>query len=271
MKIKRKTLILWKRRLAILLSLFLAGGFIYAYAFTNVFSITSFSFRGVSEKDKEKLASSLKEVIASNTLYIIPGDKILTFNVHRISDTVKSILPNTASVRVYPSGLHTLSVSITPYVPLFRTGEGEAYDREGNRYKEQNDISHLPSIYFLSTTTPKQKLFENLDELLPQVSMLLFPTERILVDSYGDIYVFASGSKGRIILAEKSDFKKAWLALVSAIDTDPLKSSLEKNKEALEYIDLRFGNKVFYKFTNNEKPAIIPEHATTTVATSTPR
>ena len=64
-----------------------------------------------------------------------------------------------------------------------------------------------------------------------------------------------------------ADTDKVWSNIVSAIDTDPLKSKLLNNKDKLEYLDARFGNKVFFKFTNDGKTAIIPSHD---ISTSTP-
>ncbi|MDQ5962574.1 MAG: hypothetical protein QG653_381 [Patescibacteria group bacterium] len=268
MKLKRKTFVLWKKRLTIFFSLVFFVGALYVYFFTNTFTITNFSLQGIEEKDKERITNVLREAIAKNTLYIIPGNKIITFNIVNVKEAIRNALPNTDSIRVFPKGVHSLAISVTPHVPTFRTGEGEAYDMGGVRYQEQNDISHLPVISFTSSTTPPYIFFENLANFISQLTSLLFPVGHIIVDEYNDVYLYASGSPSRIILTRDADFKKSWLALVSAIDTDPLKTSLETKKGSLEYIDLRFGNKVFYKFTNDVKPAIIAPHATTTATTT---
>ncbi len=39
-----------------------------------------------------------------------------------------------------------------------------------------------------------------------------------------------------------------WITFVSAIDAEPLKTKLKNKLTKLDYIDLRFSNKVFYKF-----------------------
>jgi len=53
-------------------------------------------------------------------------------------------------------------------------------------------------------------------------------------------------------LVKSSDFDKVFGDLVSAITSPPLESKL-KDAEALEYIDLRFANRVIYKFRENFK------------------
>jgi hypothetical protein len=72
-----------------------------------------------------------------------------------------------------------------------------------------------------------------------------------------------------IKFSSKEDIKKVWSNLVSAIDTEPLKSKLANSKNKLEYLDTRFGNKVFFKFTNEGKTIIMPTYEATSTATTT--
>jgi hypothetical protein len=51
-----------------------------------------------------------------------------------------------------------------------------------------------------------------------------------------------------IIFNLDSDYQKITENLQTAITTEPLQTKLKENFYSLEYIDLRFGNKVFYKF-----------------------
>ena len=39
-----------------------------------------------------------------------------------------------------------------------------------------------------------------------------------------------------------------WTTFISVIDAEPLKSKLKNDFKDLDYIDLRFSNKIFYKF-----------------------
>ena len=82
--------------------------------------------------------------------------------------------------------------------------------------------------------------------------------------------------KSEVIFAKSDDVDKIWSNIVSAIDTEPLKSKLEKDKSFLQYLDARFGNKVFYKFTNSQAGDIIQStsnspHATSTATTTRTR
>ena len=68
--------------------------------------------------------------------------------------------------------------------------------------------------------------------------------ELFLVDSFS-----REESLPRIVFNQSNDFEKILNNLNSALKTEPL-SNLDERLAELEYIDLRFDNKVVYKFTN---------------------
>lgn len=52
----------------------------------------------------------------------------------------------------------------------------------------------------------------------------------------------------RVIFNPTHDLQRMLENLKTALESEPLKGELEKNRPNLVYIDLRFGNKVYYKF-----------------------
>ena len=69
----------------------------------------------------------------------------------------------------------------------------------------------------------------------------------------GDIEIFLSKGafaaiKPKIMLKADSNFQNAAENLEAALNTEPLQSDLKNKYSSLLYIDLRFGNKVYYKF-----------------------
>ncbi|OGI68518.1 hypothetical protein A2738_01385 [Candidatus Nomurabacteria bacterium RIFCSPHIGHO2_01_FULL_42_15] len=68
----------------------------------------------------------------------------------------------------------------------------------------------------------------------------------------GDAKVFLSGrtqpTEPEIIFKSDADFQKIAENLETALNTEPLKSNLKNKYSSLLYIDLRIGNKVYYKF-----------------------
>ncbi len=61
-------------------------------------------------------------------------------------------------------------------------------------------------------------------------------------------FYFDLSSGGVIIFKKDADYEKLAENLQAAISTEPLKSDFAKKSALLLYIDLRFGNKVYYKF-----------------------
>ena len=114
----------------------------------------------------------------------------------------------------------------------------------------------------------KEKL-STVFSLVNKINSVIFVVTKVDMDPFGDISLYDDRGMSRVVFAGNQDTDKVWSNLVSAVDTDPLKSKLAVNKDNLEYLDARFGNKVFYKFTNDTKTAIIQSHGTTTSATTT--
>jgi len=72
------------------------------------------------------------------------------------------------------------------------------------------------------------------------------------VDEFGDIKIFLQGTEneaGYIILNTKNNNPdEIWINFISGIANPDLKEKLKDNLKNLIYIDLRFNNKIFYKF-----------------------
>lgn len=272
MKIKRRTIVVLIRSFKIIGAVATVSILLYVYFATQVFSVTTFSFSGINKEDTEKIEQAIHTELAKKVLFVFPANKVLTTPSSHIKNSIKKLLPNTDVVKVYPSGLHTLSVEVVPYTPVFRLLDGKAIDARGIVYTEQHDISPLPLLVYSTTTSNPDALFlENISVFITKVNTMMFPVTRITIDDMGDVYFGQDSSSSTLMVRQDVDFKKAWSTLVSALDTSPLKTMMEKNKKNLEYIDLRFGNKVFYKFTNAVPVSIISSHNATSTSTTTSR
>ena len=71
----------------------------------------------------------------------------------------------------------------------------------------------------------------------------------------GEIEIYLSGGKlppnaPKIILNNDADLIKMAENFQAGVTTDPLQKNLKEKYDSLEYIDLRFGNRVTYKFND---------------------
>lgn len=74
------------------------------------------------------------------------------------------------------------------------------------------------------------------------------------ISKNGDMKIFlkdTENNKGYLYVNINDEASFVWINFVSVIDVNPLKTKIENDLRNLEYIDLRFSNKVFYKFKEN--------------------
>lgn len=241
----------------------------YVYFKTGFLTIHNYEIVGVDEKYIPGIQANLHSYDKKKLYKILPANRVITYHNKDIKNYIKELLPNTSSVSVYPISLHTLKINVSSYAPLFKLDNKKAITNTATIYTEINDISHLPELSFATSTSITTDSLSRIADIVPKISATVFDVKFIYIDEFNDIYI-GGDNKSSIILPENGDIKKIWSNLVSAIDTEPLKSKLNTSKNNLLYLDTRFGNKVFYKFTNGVKTDIIPNtnHASTTSSTT---
>jgi len=295
MKIKRSTITLWKKILKITVITALVFGVFYIYFRTNLFTIYTYDIVGASADVKVEIQNKLQELSKQPIYKIIPTNKILSYRGLKIKTIIKERLPDTSTVSISPRSFHTVRITITPYSPLFRINDKEAVTKDGYVYQPLIPLNDLPMLVAASSTikienidglpankliigeaTSTELLFNAIANIIPKINTVLFNVTNVNVLPYGDIIISDESKESSVKLSFISNLDKEWSNVISAIDTEPLKGLLEKKKDKLEYIDVRFDNKVFYKFTNTVIPTIINasttqnyENATTTHASTT--
>ena len=293
MKIKRRTVASIKTltiRTSLLIIFF---GAIYIYLQSDVFTIKSYEIQGVNEVVRIRIDQQLHDAAHKKTFGVLPNNKIFTYSNTNIITIVRTNVYDVATIDMRPVGLHTVRISITLLTPLFRLEGKEAITESGIIFTTDKDLSMYPHVTVASSTKQTIKIQglpftvltvdgKNLDApflnslslLSSKVTSLVFPVTDILIEETGDISLFDVHGKSKVIFLEDMDQKKVWSTLVSALDTDPLKTKLATDKGKLEYLDVRYGNKVFYRFSdmtfqNKGETGILDDHAAPTQATST--
>lgn len=265
---RRRTYLLWKKVLTWLCTLLCIGGIGYIYFFTHAFTIQNYALTGVPEEYTSKIRGVAYDVSQQKIAYLLPGNRIITFHAKRLDASIKELLPNSQSIRIHPKGLHTLAIDVTPYVPVFAVGQTQAVSKEGVVYTEIHDISTLPKLEYASSTQITTQDLTNLATFIGKINTVLFEIRTISIDQHGDIRLYDPSHAAYIAIAKNADYDRVWSNLLSAIDTEPLKGKIVDPAKHIEYLDARFGNKVFYKFTNSIPKDIIPSDASSTQTTS---
>jgi hypothetical protein len=273
------------------IKLTIVGGvtlFFYAYFGTGFFSITTYTITGVDEETRITIEKQLHDQDTKKLYKIFPADKIFTYSGGNISKTVRTAVPELASITTRPVGLHTVKVEITLLKPLFRVSDTQALTDNGIIFTTKYDIHTFPRIVIASSTTKtiknnglvftkmqipdvenEKEFLIALSQMVSKISSVIFTVETVSVEEAGDVLCIDERGMSKVIFLKDSDYKKTWSTLVSSIDTDPLKTKLDTDKAQLEYLDARYGNKVFYRFSdmafqNGSVNGILGNHATTT-------
>lgn len=283
---RKRTFVLWKKILTWAFGLIIVFGTFYIYFKTNLFTIYSYEVAGAPEDRKGEIENKIKELSDKPLYKIIPTNKILTHRGTQIKALVKELLPDTDEVAISVKPLHTLLIKITPYSPTFKLDNKRALTKDGYIYEEDRSLDNLPTIVIASSTVKLEKnnglteskllingatsteiLFDSIASIIPKINSVLFNVSKVEINPDGDIVL--SNDRSSVKLNSLVDMDKGWSNVISAIDTEPLKTLLDTKKAQLEYIDVRFGNKVFYKFTKGGAPAIISDTNNNANATST--
>jgi hypothetical protein len=284
MKIKRKTLDLFKKWTIGTLAVFFVCFFTYIFFVSGTFTIKNYDLVGVPEEYTNQIQNGLKEIATHKFLLVLPSNRVFSYRGLKMKTLITSTLPNTESVTIGIRGLHTLKITATQFSPLFKQDATHAITKDGIVYQESADLSQYPTLTLASSTTVSQNkdgiissrilgldhdTLLAISALIQKVNPVLFQVETVTIDQYGDVTFIDNRGVSMLKFSTSTDPVKIWSNIVSSIDTEPLKTKLADKTNNLSYLDARFGNKVFYKFTNDKDTAIIRSTNATSTATST--
>jgi Tfp pilus assembly protein PilZ len=223
----------------------------------------------------EDITEVVQETIAGKVLWIFPRDTVLFYKKSRVRSVVVDTFSRVESVRLSTSDFDVLNVSITEHQPEFLwcgdvAGEGlrDCYYMDKTSYI----FSHAPyftdNVYLKFTgshfdvpTDPLRFSVFELDriEQVLQLRELLgdggIVVNKIAVEDHGDymLYLdmvdgFRLGPESRLIVNLTDTNERILEDLQVAFRTPGFREKLEAHPERLEYIDLRFTDKIVYRF-----------------------
>ena len=98
-----------------------------------------------------------------------------------------------------------------------------------------------------------QYMYKRLILFKEQIEKIGIKSAVFYIGDNGDIRMFLSSSSKQkmgpeIIFKTDANFNQVLENLQSVLTTEPLQSDFKNKYSSLLYIDLRFGNKIYYKF-----------------------
>ncbi len=241
-------------------------------------SIKSVEIRGANILDPQSIKDNVNLALNGNYFYLFSKHNVFLYPEKKIKKQLSSI-PRIKSFNVYKENFSNLVVDITERenkytwcgndIPAdnsnpkdnkcyFMDNAGYIFDEapyfSGNVYfrffgKIKQSIDNPSGSYFMPDSFEKITSFKNTLEGM-NIKLSAF-----LAKEDGDMEFYLSSdpvltNAPKIIFKSDADFEKLAENLQAVMTVEPLKSYFDKKGPSLLYIDLRFGNKVYYKFQN---------------------
>lgn len=222
------------------------------------FRIQNISVAGAEILSVEKIITNISDSLKGKYVFIIPKNHILVASKKEIIENLLNSFPRIKDVSLEKDFPNSLSIKIKERKseallcaedsPL---GECAYVDEDGFVFEKAPYFSGEIFLKFFderdvgNLVSDRQLLPEEQFKGLVDFKNYLFKENiKILIINLKEdgIYELQTGESWVILLNERNNFRIAFENLKTALDF-----SIKENQKKLEYIDLRFGNKVFYK------------------------
>jgi hypothetical protein len=234
------------------------------------FQITDVTVVGAQAMDASEVVSVVKASLAGNRLAVIPRSNTLLLSKISLRSEILAALPVLSDASIQFKGRNTLKVSVVEKDPEYVWCEGEVcyfVDEQGVLYGEAPvfsdgvyiilsrgnvDAAHPAGMSYL----PREDM-SMLGRIVKQLEQ--YPAHVLGVDvrKDGDVALRIDSLKGvsvnsqAFILVAKTDTVQSVNDALNLIMGDKgFVDTLKAKGEKLEYVDLRFPGKIYYKFAS---------------------
>lgn len=268
---KRKKIFIQRSVVLVIAVVCIVGSIIFAFQVKN-FRIDTISITGTTSIPESEIEDVVKTLLADSYGYIIPRDNTLFYPKEEIISTIQDTFLKLVSVEVRRDGLRGITLFIeerTPYVlwcgnnvVISATDTAKCYfvDSEGLVYSEapvfSNDIythyyggaignGNVLGTHYLPTVD-----FRNLDQFVRTLISAGVETKHIRVYD-GDVEVYVVGKADSVPTVLRFSITQPYTKSLSAFNTfisdQTASSTIQKYLASVEYLDFRFGNKIYSK------------------------
>ena len=223
--------------------------------------------------DNEQIENVVNKIINQKYLWVFPKRNSFIYPTGQIKKTLATELKRlkNISVNVDANDLQTLNIKVGEYdgkylyygnaIPEILTIQ-QCYFLDSDGYIFDEAPYFSGEVYFkfygnLNSDNPigasfSRENFKNIisfKESIEKMNLkpIVFYTED---NEDGNIYLSSTAkmpNAPKIIFKLNGDYTKLVENLQSAITTEPLKTKINQNLSSMSYIDLRYGNKVYFK------------------------
>lgn len=248
--------------------LFYAGlslfGFVFvlaclvALSYVPQITIREIDVRGLSTIPEEDVRAAIERKLSEKYLFIVPKRNIFIYPKEEIEGALIEAFPKILSASVEFKGFNRISLAVAERSPAaLWCGESREQaeacfflDKEGYLYTEAPEFSGTVFVRYFGAGAGRvgsqfmtPQTFRSLSALAAELGKNIGDLESVEV-AKGDAELhFLNGFMLKLALKDKPESVIERLSL--ALESDALKG---KDLSALSYIDLRFGDRVVYRF-----------------------
>ncbi len=251
-----------------LLALAVIFAFLAYLSRLNSLQISDIEIIGNKVIDTQAIVSVVKSDIAGKYLWLFPKSNILIYPENGIKNNLQNKFARLKDINLSINNNKILNISVNERTAAYTwcgtvptTTEENCYFLDASGYVFDTAPYFSGEVYFKfygDITNPLGSYFskQNFQQLISfkdvLISLGLKPVA-LYITTDGDIQIFLSGgttllNAPKILLRADADLKNVAENLQAALNTEPLQSKFKNNYAKLQYIDLRFGNKVYDKF-----------------------
>lgn len=256
----------------IFLLVFVGIGFLSRIRQVNISNIEVIGNKVVDKEDIEEIA---RENIKGNYFFIFKKSNSLIYPRFKIKKDLEIKLKRLKDIDVSVDNLNTLKITVDEYtgqylycgeiIPETRTMDEKCYFIDSTGYIFDEAPFFSGDVYFkfygklekengviLGNTFYEDNFVEIL-RLKDSIEKMNLNLSSIYINDENEININLSKlgiskNNPKIILKKNINYEKEIENLQASITTEPLLGNLKTKYSSLLYIDLRFGNKVYYKF-----------------------
>lgn len=237
-----------------LLLIILVAVLAWLFLFSNILVIKNIEVRGASIISSAEIESLARNDLAKNRLFLLSESRLAVFNSQALKQEIFShyALDKVQITKKIPS---TLIITINEKIPVAVWFEADTFSEiDGSGWilaQTFGNLEGLPTIYNNGSPKINDKKIEGADQEITFVKYLApefvsrFSTikiKQLTVDDEQDTIKLVPERGGMIYFSSADDLARQ-LDRLDAL----LRSELKGRFEKVHYIDLRFGDKVYYK------------------------
>lgn len=247
----------WKRLIIVLGCIVLIVGFVVLVR-TPKLQVQTIEVVGTNVADPEEVRLYTMSLLEGSYLRVLPKKSMLLLDSDVLTMHIKESFPRFKEVSVTRIGATKLSVTVSEYTGTYLWCDEQCFFMDergsvfapapyfsGNAYVKIM-IGTRGELPFVPITMEQLTLIQTYMDRLRDISIDPIAFKFVSARAFDVIFMHA-GTEARLMIDPLHDVDTTLEALFSALRTDPLQD-LYRSGRMLHYIDLRFENKVVYKF-----------------------